>query len=294
MEASGTCVDQRKSAERSRKEPGPSSRKRSTSSPTEVAQMPRIAAVVALATIITSCAHGQDRPTLLISDCEDGEAWIGGEVSDEFATEGERSIRWRLADEGLSLRLNEIPHDWSEFNALSFDLYSEKATGSPFWLLLPSEREAREGPDYFALRLKLDFEGRRHYVLPFDAMGAARSPLGWHQIDYFRFHSAWDPDIEVDPEAVVYVDNIKLEHFDETGPRMTDTDFFEALDLQRPELAPVQEAFAAGNLDAAKAAWAAYLRQRREPRWTSMWYERPEPKSADQVGTGSADMAMEH
>jgi len=233
------------------------------------------------------------RPLLMISDCEDATVWSGGTLSTDHVTQGTASIRWRLADP-KSIATEAIPHDWSEYNALAFDLYSEAATGSPLWLILPSEDPQQEGPDYFSLRLRIDFAGWRHYVVPFDEIGRVRHPIGWNMIQRFRLHSAWVPDIEVDPEAVVYVDNIRLERFDETGPRMTDAEFFEALDLARPELSAVREAVEAGDLEAAKSAWAAYLRARRMPRWFEMWYERPDPVPPERANTGSADLALEH
>ncbi|NLO05058.1 MAG: hypothetical protein GX131_04430 [candidate division WS1 bacterium] len=248
--------------------------------------------MLALIIISSGIALAQDRPTLLVSDCEDGAAWQGGRLSAEHVTQGEGSIRWALADGRNELRLSDIPHDWSEYNALSFDLYSEKATGSPFWLLLPSENPETEGPDYFSLRLRLDFEGWRHYTIPFDEFGSARSPVGWHAIELFRLHSAWAPDTVVDPEAVIYVDNIKLEKFSDVGPRMTDREFFAALDLEREELGAVRAAVEAGDDNAAKAAWAAYLRSRRAPRWKEMWFERPAPDP--NANTASADLVMKH
>ena len=248
--------------------------------------------VISATTAIGLCA--QERPVLMVSDAEDAALWRGGEASTEHVAEGQQSIRWRFADESNQLRLDDIPHDWSAYNALAFDVYSEKATDSRFWLLLPSENPETEGPDYFSLSLRLDFEGWRHFIFSFDEIGMARTPLGWQAVESFRLHSAWAPDMVVDPEAVVYVDNIRLERYDSTGPRMTDSEFFAARDLERPELAAVREAVDAGDLEAAKSAWAAHLRERRAPRWKEMWFERPEPVSATPALTGQADLATQH
>ncbi|MFW6438083.1 MAG: alginate lyase family protein, partial [Armatimonadota bacterium] len=190
------------------------------------------------------------------------------------------------------IAIEEIPHDWSQHNMLVFEMYSPVATGSPFWLILPSEDPDQEGMDYFSLRLSLNWEGWQEFRLPYDEIGSTRNPIGWHHIESFRMHSAWSPDVTVDPEAVVYVDNIRLEHFDGVGPRMTDREFFDALDLRREGLGAVREAVEAGEIARAKSAWAEYLRQRREPRWNTMWYERPEPDP--DAATGSADLAMQH
>ena len=249
-------------------------------------------ALIAIAAVVGTTVHAQERPTLLVSDCEDGALWEGGQISDDFVRGGDHSLFWRLDDDGHQISIGEIPHDWSDYNTLVFDLYCPVATGSPFWLILPSEDPEQEGPDYYSLRLNLDWEGWQQFTLPFDEFGATRHPVGWQNIGAFRMHSAWAPDTIIDPEAVVYVDNIRLEQFDGVGPRMTDSEFFEALDLARDGLGEVREAVKAGDLERAKSAWADYLRGRREPRWTTMWYERPEPDA--NASTGTADLAMEH
>lgn len=60
-----------------------------------------------------------------------------------------------------------------------------------------------------------------------------------------------------------------------TGPLMDDAAFFAALDLDRPELAAVREAVAAGDLAAARAAYARHLRERTSPRWRIDWHQHP-------------------
>lgn len=262
---------------------------------------PGVRCTVALPWLLTIAAllaaplvgSAQDRPTLVISDCDDASGWQGVTVSTEHVAEGQASVRWQLANP-KGITLSDIPHDWSAYNTLRFDLYAENALGSPIWLILPSEAPEHEGPDYFALRLNVDFEGWREMVIAFDETGRVRSPVGWQHIDSFRLHSAWDPDIEVNPEAVVYLDNIRLERFNNVGPRMTDQEFFAALDLGLPELGAVQQAVGAGDLDGAKAAWGQYLRERRMPRWFDMWYERGEPIAPERAGLGAAERARAH
>ncbi len=253
----------------------------------------RLIAIASATWLAISPAWAQDRPTLMVSDCDDAAAWSGVSADTEHVTQGHGSIRWQLAEpKGISTEA--IPHDWSAFNALSFDLYAENAIGSPLWLILPSEDPDQEGMDYFALRLRIDFEGPRHFVLPFDEIGRTRHPVGWQMIQKLQFHSAWDPNTDVNPEAVVYVDNVRLEQFSDTGPRMTDGEFFDALDLERPELAAVKRAVDAGDLDGAQSAWAQYLRERRMPRWFDMWYERPDPVAPERASLGAAERALAH
>ncbi len=235
----------------------------------------------------------QQRPTLLVNDCDDVGQWKGGEAATEPLKEGAGSIRWVLA-ENHSLGTAEIPHDWSEYNAVAFDLYSQEATGSPVWLILTSEDPEQEGSDYYSLRFPLDYQGWREFILPFDEIGKVRHPVGWHHIERFMLHSAWDPNLEVDPKAVAYLDHVRLTKYDQMGPRMTDEEFFQALNLDYPGLEAVKAAVEAGDLDAAKHAYAEHLRTRETPRWTVDWHDRPEPKPADQVNTRVADLALEH
>ena len=248
-------------------------------------------AVMVVATVGAAAGWCQDRPTLPISSCDDAAAWRGGEAVAQPRVEGAGSIRWRLA-EPKALVTDQMPHDWSAYNALVFDLYSEKATGSPVWLILGSEDPAQEGPDYYSLRFKLDFERWRHFILPFSEIGSVRHPVGWNSIERFTLHSAWDPSVEVNPEAVVCLDNVRLEQYGDLGPRMTDRELFEALDLDYPGLGEVKAAVETGDLPAAKTAWARHLRARESPRWFEDWRNRPAPNP--RASTGSADLAMEN
>src|SRR5688500_18525283 len=64
----------------------------------------------------------------------------------------------------------------------------------------------------------------------------------------------------------------------ETGPRMSDPQLFEALDLGRPGLEAVAAAAGRGDLTGAKRALAAYYRPRQKPRWHFSPGARSEPR----------------
>jgi hypothetical protein len=61
------------------------------------------------------------------------------------------------------------------------------------------------------------------------------------------------------------------------GPRMTDTQFFEALDLTNPQLAKVKAAVERGDLAAAKHAFVEHLKLRKTPKWFFDWRDKPSP-----------------
>lgn len=76
---------------------------------------------------------------------------------------------------------------------------------------------------------------------------------------------------------------------------LNETDFFEALDLSRPDMAAVRAVFEKGDLPAARAAFVAHLKQRETPKWYFDWRDRPpatDPsgKAKDQA----ANDALEH
>jgi len=228
---------------------------------------------------------------LTVSACE--RAWEGGGLDAEHVKQGEHSVKWAHGDSRL-VTTAEIPRDWSGFNALSFWLYSEKATGVRFHVLVFSENAESEGIDYYSLALKVDFEGWRQLLIPFDEIGRVRSPLGFHHIDRLTLHAAWDPRMVIDPETVLYIDTVELTHSAaEGGPRMTDEEFFDALDLNAPGMAAVGAALAKGDVAAAKHELAGYIRTRREPQWFTMQHQRP-PAPPERPDTTRADTIMAH
>jgi hypothetical protein len=66
-----------------------------------------------------------------------------------------------------------------------------------------------------------------------------------------------------------------------TGPRLRDTEFFNAMDLSRDDLQGVKVADDAQDWDGAKKAFAGHLRNRQRPLWFSDWRNRSEPQDRD-------------
>lgn len=196
-------------------------------------------------------------------------AWKGGEPDSAIRKVWPESVCWRHG-KSSGLGVNFPAQDWSGFGSLALWIHSEKATGSAFMLILPSENSASEGPDYYAFRVTLDWEGWKHFLLPFDELGKAREPIGWNHITAIRFTASGYGNTP-DPSAVVRVDGVELLPGPPAGQRMTDGELFENLDLDLPALAPVRSALKSGDLTAAKAALAAHLRNRSTPGWSVDW-----------------------
>lgn len=93
------------------------------------------------------------------------------------------------------------PADWRpELGYLGFDLYSHKATNQRLYFLCMSENGATDGPDYYIKsNIYVDWTGWKHFSIPFDDMGVARSPLGWDQLDEIRFYTnGWGTTLTTD------------------------------------------------------------------------------------------------
>lgn len=237
---------------------------------------------------------GADLASAVLNSCDDASGWVGGQVDRTHVKEGMGAIRWAHG-ESKSLDCSAIPHDWSGCNALSLWMLSERKTGARMTLVLGSEDPQKEGPDYYAATISGDFEGWRKIVIPFAEMGRVRQPAGWQKIDHILFHAAWNPKQTIYKEAVVIVDDLKVVNLSDSGPRMTEEEFFEAMDLDRPELAEVKAVAAMRNWPAAKAAFAKHLRERRRPLWFANWRDRPKPPPLDQrPKTDRADKSLAH
>ncbi len=79
----------------------------------------------------------------------------------------------------------------------------------------------------------------------------------------------------------------------DVGPRLSEHDFFNGLDLGLPGLEQVKEAVANEDWATAKSAFAQYFRSRETPRWFIDWREKPQPQTP-RPNTDNADKAMDH
>lgn len=223
------------------------------------------------------CLQGAEpsSTTHALWDCEDTADISGLVLERENVKQGEAAIRWRNHPKTPGFSVPNVPSDWSRYNLLRLWLHNAKSLPARFMILIPSENPATEGSDYWSYSIRLDFEGWKEFVLPVGNKGGARSPRGWDQVDGLRFTASGWSNVP-HPEADVLIDDIRLE-FDppRPGPRMTDRQFFDHLDLDREGFAAVRDAVRAGDLELAKKAFFEYMRTRKEPSWWFDWRERP-------------------
>jgi len=68
--------------------------------------------------------------------------WQGLTRSDEQARSGRFSGKWHLMHVNTSIRLGDIPTDWTAFDALEFWCYAPEATGAKMQIVLDSDQPA--------------------------------------------------------------------------------------------------------------------------------------------------------
>ncbi|WPJ96288.1 carbohydrate binding domain-containing protein [Coraliomargarita algicola] len=140
--------------------------------------------------------------------------WSNSEAVLAYSVIGNVAAKWQNAhlDAYNFFKLSTLPtNDWSSFNTLSFWMYSEVANNARVVIIVPSENTASTGSDYYNTRIDIDWTGWKHFIVPlsYPEFSAARSPIGWHQIDSFSFANKGYGAI-VKPDTVLYIDQVEL------------------------------------------------------------------------------------
>lgn len=238
----------------------------------------------------TACTAQKD---IVFEDFDSVEGWEGFELSHEQAHSGAASALWRNMTERPRVTCTDIPHDWSSYSAFTFWVYNKKKLPTAFMAIISSENPATEGPDYWSVRVNLNFTGWRMFGLRLTPGGGARSPRGWDQVDSITFTaSGWNNTPH--PEAVVYVDELRLTNrIGRTGPIITDKEFYALLRDDIEALAPVREAAAAQNWPLAEERLLEYMRARKAPVHRFDWRDWNKKRDPD-FDTTAADRVMQH
>ena len=167
---------------------------------------------VALALLVVVVPVAGNAQELQIADFEgaDQAKVSGGEVSAEQAKTGKASLKWTNQDKKNRVVFSNIPTDWTPYNQVSFWVYSPEERDLQLMLNAPSENTETEGPDYYSNRFKVNWKGWRRVEIPFLYLSPSRKPLGLDQVKYLAIYaSGWG--IKADPEAVLYIDDVRFE-----------------------------------------------------------------------------------
>lgn len=213
------------------------------------------------------------------------------------APECKASMVWKHSDAKV-ISLQNVPTNLTEggFNAIEIWIYSKKGNKGRMLFHLASENKEVPGADYYSYMFKLDqFHGWKKFQLRFEELSPSRNPLGFDKISQITFRATgWE--MTHYPENVVAFGNFTLMKMPKLlGPRVTDQQLFDLIDLTRPGLETVAEAVKNNNLEGAKTALAAYFRKREYPMWHIRWQNMPTPDQRPaSFNRGPADKVVAH
>lgn len=128
---------------------------------------------------------------LVLGDFEKA-VWPGLVRDREVAKEGKASGRWENVGEHSTIRIPDLPADWSQYHRLVFWLHSAKANGQKLTLVCNSENPANGAQewDYYFFHFTVNWTGWRKFDLAFDQdIVGTREPAGWQHIDYCSFNA---------------------------------------------------------------------------------------------------------
>ncbi|MBI4979552.1 MAG: hypothetical protein HZC28_18890 [Spirochaetes bacterium] len=156
--------------------------------------------------------------TAVIDDMEGDLRWSGAAVfAEQNVKSGRRSLRFDASTkEGIAIK--EFAHDLSAFNTISFDCYSEQATGARIELVCTSEDDGSKGWDYYRYTLAVDWKGWKRFELPYAKFSKSRSPVGWKKIDSIAFASTWGDHETPVAGTVLHIDNLVAMMLEEKDP----------------------------------------------------------------------------
>lgn len=205
--------------------------------------------------------------SLALSDFSDLSGWRGLSADSSIRYRGLPVAKWEQA-KSASVTTEAIPHDWSAYNCISFALYSDKATGSNFVLVLRSETPESEAMDYFIYRVSVDWTGWKRFEIPYTEMAIAGCPRGFSKIDSITMSAdGWD--CKPNPETVLRIADLRLTTI--PSPAISDVGLFEMLNLDHPGLEKVKVLVEKRDIASAKHELAEYLRHRERPVWRWDW-----------------------
>ncbi|WP_419643228.1 carbohydrate binding domain-containing protein [Victivallis vadensis] len=152
-----------------------------------------------------------DAPDVLFADGKSGGEWKIAKIV-EF--DGAPAVEPALTGWGASV----IPanRDWSGYDAVVFDMYSERANRENFMVTADSNPEGKNG-NYYMTRLPVTWTGWKTVVLPFRNFTPSRAPVGWNRIDAFYF-STKGYGLTPEPGGKVYIRNIRLRPREKQDP----------------------------------------------------------------------------
>jgi len=174
--------------------------------------MKKLGIVCAVCVALCSSVWAVEPLVLFDFEGSDMASMRGIEVSSEQSKTGRAAGKWANHPATPTLTSSDIPHDWSDYDTLSFWMYSAAANDAAFMMVLSSENPESEGIDYYSTKITVNWTGWKFFEFPFAAIGKSRQPVGFNKIDSMRFTATgWNNQPQED--TVIYLDDVRLIYF---------------------------------------------------------------------------------
>jgi hypothetical protein len=133
----------------------------------------------------------------------------GVKLSTAYVQQGTYSGRWANHPYYPTIATRNVPPNWSQYNTVSFSIYSEVATNESVSMLVFSDNPATSWKEFYSYTFQVDWTGWKMFELPFAAFMAYGDPAGWNSVQAI-YYSAKVFDAQPNPNTVLYLDDISL------------------------------------------------------------------------------------
>ena len=146
-----------------------------------------------------------------VFDCDNKKAieGMGLKANAKEVKSAKYSAEWTFSDKP-SLVFDSIKGDLRCYNEIKFNVYNTSDKEAKLFMRFDSQNKDTDGDDYYGTSLTFPPKAWTEVNLPFSAIGASRTPIGWHNIDNFKlFSTGWS--MENDPATTLLIDTIYLD-----------------------------------------------------------------------------------
>lgn len=120
------------------------------------------------------------------------------------------SMQWNhgASKADVYLPKKNTPRDWSQFTSLDLWIYSEKAYGNPFMIVVDCDPKETGAASYLSYKITVDWEGWKQFSIPVSGMSISRNADPKEVNDVRLVISGWS--MVINPECELYIGEIKL------------------------------------------------------------------------------------
>ncbi len=135
----------------------------------------------------------------------------GFPASSERTLSGPVTLKWAGSDITKIPPVSSFPTDWTSYQSLAINVYSEVANNSIIRFVALSENPSTDGSDYYMALMTLNWTGWKtvSFTLNENDFTKSRTPLGWSNITGFDIWTGFGG-VSADPSTVLYLDKIFL------------------------------------------------------------------------------------